>query len=78
MTPEEFRQMCAAHDLTFNYSDDSNAYRRGRAELDKIHAARCELGDEIAIPIWNEEVNKKLLAPFNLSFHWKKTKEQPE
>lgn len=70
MTPEQFREMCKAHDLTYSYSDDGGVWRRGQAQRDAITLARKQLGDAIAVPIWNQVVDEKMNPPYNLDFHW--------
>ena len=71
LTPELFSAMCAAHDLTYSYSDDGNVWRQGDQEFQLIKKARQELGDSVAVPIWNAAVDKKLNAPYNTQYHWK-------
>jgi len=71
VTPEHFQRLCELHDLTFGYSDDAGAYRKGQLELDAIKAAAEQLGREVAIPIWNAEIRRKLQSPWDEAYLWK-------
>lgn len=61
MNAEEFRALCKAHDLTFEYSDDPGVYNRGNEQLKAIEAAAKELPPGVAAEIWNEVVREKIL-----------------
>lgn len=71
-TPELFAAMCAAHDLTYDYSDDFRAYQKGARESSLIQQAATLLGNDVAFPIWNAEVDKKLLEGSREMFYWRK------
>lgn len=71
MTEEQFRQMCIEHDLTYDYSDDGNCWRAGRASMAAIREAAKQLDPEIVRRIWNEVVDSKLVADFRAGFYWK-------
>ena len=68
-TEDEFREMCRAHDLTYQYSDDGGVWRRGGASYARILAAAKELPREVAVRIWNEVVDTKLAEFARASFY---------
>ena len=70
MTPERFRAMCEAHDLTYSCSDDSSCYDKGVQERQDIKKAATELGMAIAAPIWNEIVQQKIVREMAPAFMW--------
>lgn len=71
-TPKEdlFRALCKAHDLTHVYADDHKAWKRGADQLVAIYEAAKELPRETAMRIWNEEVDRKLVAGAREDFYW--------
>lgn len=71
VTEDEFRQLCKRHDLTYEYSDDHGYWTRGNASLAKIRAAAKELPREVAVRIWNEVVDTKLVESARAQFYWK-------
>lgn len=71
VTPEQFREMCKAHDLTFEYSDDSRVYNRGNEQLKAIEAAAKELPPGVAAEIWNRVVREKVLPGHEAGYLWK-------
>lgn len=71
MTEEKFRQMCQQHDLTFDYSDDGGVWRRGQESLARVKAAAKELPRDVAVRIWNEVVDTKLVEGARSNFYWK-------
>lgn len=71
MTEEEFRKLCMAHDITYEYSDDHRAWSKGSQEYREIHAAAAVLGADVAKPIWNECVDKKIIEGHREQFYWK-------
>ena len=68
---DAFRELCKRHDLTYDYSDDGETYRRGSAQKDVIRIRAREIGMEHAVPIWNEIVDTKLLEGYREPFYWK-------
>ena len=70
MTPEKFREMCERHDLTSAFSDDHRYWAAGIESGKAIAAAREELGDEIAVPIWNSVTDTKIAECARDRFYW--------
>ena len=70
ITEEAFRKMCEAHDLTYDYSDDYSAYRRGREQYAAIKEAAEKLPRGRAVAIWNETVDKKL-TDSRTGYYWR-------
>lgn len=68
-----FREMCAAHDLTYAMSDDMRAYRAGHRTANLIDAAAKNLGMDKATAIWNNEIDKKVTSEFRSMYYWRKT-----
>jgi len=54
MTPAEFSSLCAAHDWTYEFSDDQRAWRKGRDEAAVLKLAY--LANPALLPIYNEWV----------------------
>lgn len=71
ITPSEFEEMCRRFDLTYTYSDDHRAYERGRKQYQELLTARRQLGDTLAVPIYNKVVSEKLTESFAPQFFWK-------
>lgn len=71
MTEIEFRILCRQHDLTYEYSDSGETWRRGNASLAKVQSKAKELDRETAVRIWNEVVDTKLIPEGRSQFHWK-------
>ncbi len=71
VTEEEFRKLCQQHDLTYEYSDDGSVWRRGNETLAKVQAAAKQLDREVAVRIWNEVVDTKLIPEGRAAFYWK-------
>lgn len=70
MIDEQFREMCKAHDLTFEYSDDSSAYNRGRDQLAAIKEAAKQLPPGVAEKIWNQVISEKVLPEYVAQYPW--------
>jgi hypothetical protein len=70
VSEEQFREMCKAHDLTFEYSDDSNAYNRGREQLAAIKEAAEQLPLGVAEQIWNQVISEKILPEYVAQYTW--------
>lgn len=64
-----FRQMCERHDLTYQYSDDGESWRRGIASEDEIRKAAKLVPDHAAI--WNSVVDTKIVADHREPFYWR-------
>lgn len=74
MTPEEFKTLVSQHDLTYMMSDDHQVWKKGNAQYRKILQAKAELGDAIAVPIWNEMVERcTLSSQHKEGFKWRIT-----
>jgi hypothetical protein len=71
MTEDEFRQLCKSHDLTYEYSDDGNVWRHGNETLAKVKAAAKQFDRRVAVRIWNEVVDSKLVPEARSQFYWK-------
>lgn len=71
ITEDSFREMCRRHDLTFDYSDDGSVWRRGCASWDAVTQAAKLLPRDVAVRIWNEIVDTKLVEDARESFYWK-------
>lgn len=66
-----FEQMCEAHDLTFEYSDDGRCYNKGRKSLSDIrYFAASYLTRETTCFIWNRMVTKKVNPDYVKDFLW--------
>jgi len=70
MSEADFRQACERHDLTYNYSDDARMWREGEAQYKAIKTMAAELPREVAVKIWNETVDKKILDGHRNNFYW--------
>lgn len=67
----EFRTLCQKHDLTYEYSDDSEYWRRGSASHAEIRAFAKRLLPETAARIWNEIVDTKIIESHRRQFYWR-------
>jgi len=52
-----FTQLVVQHDITFNYSDDHNAWRKGQQERNVIDSYAKAVGMDVATKIWNDHIN---------------------
>jgi hypothetical protein len=68
---EKFQELVDDHDLTFDYSDDINMYRRGLAQLKEIKELAKELPIESVRAIWNNKVDRYLVENARAPFYWK-------
>jgi hypothetical protein len=68
---DEFRKLCKSHDLTHEYSDDHSYWVRGRASLAKVEEKAKELDREVAVRIWNEVVDSKIVPGHREQWYWK-------
>ena len=76
MTPEQFEELCWQHDLTYVYSDDYRMYNRGEMTYRTIKDAAYELGFDVAAPIWNKVVTRKLSEYNRMPFLWGEPKDE--
>lgn len=56
-----FREMCDKHDLTYVFSDDYKAYSKGEMQYKELVEFSKRLPREVAVQIWNENVEKKIM-----------------
>jgi hypothetical protein len=70
-TIEEFVLMVAAHDPTYQWSKDEAERERGERERRMIDETRKILGDQIAVPVWNRAMHKKIVPSLLSDFLWK-------
>jgi hypothetical protein len=70
-TLEELDALIARHDLTFEYSDDHRAWKRGSESLAEIRRVAKEFPREQVVEIWNRHVDRKLREGYRDSFYWK-------
>lgn len=71
MSEQQFEEMCRRHDLTYVYSDDGGVWRAGEKSLDAIIVAAADLPREVAVRIWNEIVDTKVMPEYREQFYWK-------
>lgn len=71
---DQFRTMCEQHDLTYEYSDDGRAYRRGRDSEDAIRkfVSDGNITNEEAAEIWNSVVAERLVPDARGQFEWRR------
>lgn len=67
---QQFNEMVAKHDLTYQYSDDHRWWKAGQASITRIREAMQQLPDELTHAIWNTHVDRKL-ADGKEQFYWK-------
>lgn len=70
-TIEKFKDLISKHDLTYSYSDDYSVYKKGDDEYKAILNLSKELPKEDVVQIWNENVDKKILAHSRSEYYWK-------
>lgn len=68
---ERFSQLVSAHDLTYQYSDDSRMYNIGKRQLQEINQLAKEIPMDDAKRIWNANVDEKLVPNARYQFYWK-------
>lgn len=66
---EEYSKSVANHDLTYDYSDDFGNYSRGRDSFLRIQELSKKIPKDIAISIWNEYVDRKILEGYRESYY---------
>ena len=70
----KFAKMCRDHDLTYEYSDDGECWRRGDASMDNIREFSKQLPYEDVERIWNAEVDRKISESSRKQFYWRRGK----
>jgi len=70
MTEQEFRALCERHDLTYAYSDDHRYWKAGVQTYDEVKAAAATLPRDVAVRVWNEVVDAKLMPESREMFYW--------
>lgn len=66
----DFKHACERHDLSFDYSDDGAVWRAGAAQYKAIEAMAAELPRDVAVKIWNENVDQKIMEPWRNYYYW--------
>ena len=69
-TIELFTQLVKAHDLTYDWSDDSTKWRAGDNEYRAIQRLAMELPRQEAVAIWNSVVDEKINPAMADQFYW--------
>lgn len=59
---DKYTQLVNSFDLTYEYSDDHNVWRRGNAHHSQILAIQAKLPKDVYEPIWNAMVDKRIVA----------------
>lgn len=75
ITLEDFKAACVRHDLTYQYSDDGDSWRRGGASEDRIRRAAKQFAREDVERVWNAVVDTKLVEDARKDFYWRWPKE---
>jgi hypothetical protein len=70
VTPELFAQMVEDHDPTYLWSDNQRHIEIERKREDQIIKARLIIGDQHAVPIWNQIIRKKVVPSFVDQYLW--------
>jgi len=70
-TLEDFENACAAHDLTYSYSDDGRWWRAGCESHDRIRKAAEKFPREDVERIWNAVVDTKVVEEAREQFYWR-------
>ena len=68
---EQFRVAVQNHDVTYDYSDDHQVWRRGGAQLAEINRLAALIPRETAVKIWNERMDKYFVASEAPRWYWK-------
>lgn len=68
---EQFKALVAAHDLTYDFSDDHREWKRGHQSYRAILEAADGLPWDVVVTIWNENVDRRLTGGRE-SFYWSK------
>ena len=68
---QEFVDLVAKHDLTYEYSDDHRYWKAGSASMDKINALAAQLPREFVVATWNATVDMKIVEAYRKDWYWK-------
>lgn len=69
-TSSLFQELVEKHDLTYDYSDDHRAWRRGHESHQEILRLAKALPREEACRIWNAMVDKRIREGHRHLFYW--------
>lgn len=67
---KEFEELVDAHDVTYNYSDDSSVWRRGQAQWEQIMSIAKDLPQEDVARIWNAKMDRYFLPEYAPEWYW--------
>jgi hypothetical protein len=70
VTPELFEKMVEQHDPTYLWSNDQGHIEKELDREREIAKARDILGDETAVPIWNNLMKRKVVPSFIEDHLW--------
>ena len=65
---DEFKQLIAQHDITYDYSDDNARYQKGRSQKRKITQLAREIPE--AKDLWNAEIDRRLSKDLWAIYRW--------
>jgi hypothetical protein len=68
---QQFNELCRVHDITYSYSDDHQAWQKGRDHHAKIMELSKEIPNNEAVKIWNKYVFEKLSEHVVEEYLWK-------
>lgn len=68
---ELFEQLVRAHDLTYDWSDDSTKWRAGDNEYRAIQKLAMDLPRKEVVRIWNAVVDEKIRPETADLFYWR-------
>lgn len=67
---EIFTELVKAHDLTYDWSDDSTKWRAGDNEYRAIQRLAMDLPRAEVVAIWNSVVDEKIRPELADQFYW--------
>lgn len=70
MKEAEFYELCKRHDLTYAFADDGRVWRSGKKSLEVILEAAKKLPEDVAVRIWNQVVDEKIVEDSRSLFYW--------
>lgn len=70
VTPQLFQKMTEDHDPTYLWSQNPAHMEREKEKEKEILKARKILGDQVAVPIWNQTMRKKVVPSFVENYLW--------
>lgn len=70
ITPELFQMMVEDHDPTYLWSENQLHIEAERQKEEDILKARNILGDQTAVPLWNQLMRKKVVPSFVKDYLW--------